>query len=350
MFIKGIGTAVPGNRYSQQECWEALCEATQFEGLTTRSRAVLKRVLTGENGIQTRHLALDRLSEAFEISPDTLHARFAKHAPALACEAARRAMEEAGVSPKEIEAVVVSTCTGYLCPGLSSYVSEALGLRASSLGLDLVGQGCGAALPNMAAAEGLLACGRSHVLSICVEVCSAAFYLDNDVGVLVSACIFGDGAGAVVLGREPGRLRIRVRNSSSTLMPEHREALRFQHRNGLLRNVLTPEVPGIAAGQVKEILQRVLTAANVSRSAITGWIVHPGGREVLKAVSEALDLGESDLSASASVLRQYGNLSSPSVFFVLERALKDSVPGGTWWLSSFGAGFSCYGALLEVER
>jgi predicted naringenin-chalcone synthase len=99
-------------------------------------------------------------------------------------------LKDAKCKPGEIDAVLISTCTGYLCPGLTSYVSERLGLRPDVFPLDLVGQGCGAALPNLRAAEAILAAGRAQkVLSICVEVCSAAFYLDDDPGVLISACL-----------------------------------------------------------------------------------------------------------------------------------------------------------------
>src|SRR5882672_8092750 len=120
------------------------------------------------------------------MNPDALDARFAKHAPIVAAQAAARAMEQAEVSARYIDAVIISTCTGYLCPGLTSYVSERLGLPANTICLDLVGQGCGAALPNLRAADALIRSGGArHVLCVCVEVCSAALYLDNDPGVLI---------------------------------------------------------------------------------------------------------------------------------------------------------------------
>src|ERR1043165_4805770 len=200
MFVTGLGTAAPPRSYTQPECWEALQASNYFTRLTPRSRAILRKVLNGDNGIATRHLALDPLTDAFNLTPDALHARFFKHAPAIATQAAQHALTDAGAAPQEIDALLISTCTGYLCPGLTSYVSEQLGLRPNVLNLDLVGQGCGAALPNLRTAEALLESRKAqHILSICVEICSAAFYLDNDPGVLISACLFGDGAGAVVL-------------------------------------------------------------------------------------------------------------------------------------------------------
>ena len=96
------------------------------------------------------------------------------------------------------------------------------------------------------------------------------------------------------------------------------------------------------------MLERSLADAGVKRKSITGWILHTGGRDVLLSLRDKLDLSESDIRHSTAVLREFGNLSSPTVFFVLERALHDAVPDGLWWMSAFGAGFSCHGALLEV--
>ena len=261
----------------------------------------MKKVLTGKNGIEARHLALDPLQEAFEISPDVLHARFARHAPALAAQAAATALAHCGTEAAQMDAVIVSTCTGYLCPGLTSYVSEQLGLRPDVLALDLAGQGCGAALPNLRMAESLLLSGRAgHVLCISVEVCSAAFYLDDDPGVLISACLFGDGAAAAIVGNTPptqGR-RVRWKTAGSVLSPKDRDLLRFESKNGMLRNVLSPCVPVLAARHAEMVLTDVLARAGVSRSQIAGWIWHAGGREVLAALQETFALPDEDVRSS----------------------------------------------------
>ena len=351
MFITGLGTAAPSQRYTQRECWSVFEQSPLSRQLNPRSRAIVRTVLTGKNGIDTRHLALNTLDEAFDLNPDALHARFRKNSALLASQAAQHALTDAGIQPNDIDGLIISTCTGYLCPGLTSYVSEQLGLRSNAVALDLVGQGCVAAMPNLRTAEALLTSGRCRcVLSICVEVCSAALYFDNDPGVLVSACLFGDGAGAALLANKPNRKRrVQWKSSGSLLQPEDRELLRFEQKEGMLRNILMPQVPGRAAEHAATVLQNVLTAADVSRSQIVSWILHPGGRDVLIALREKLGLTEHDVRWSASVLREFGNLSSPSVLFVLEAGLADSAPSGYWWMSSFGAGFSCQGALLEVE-
>ena len=249
MFIIGLGTAAPTQRYAQRESWEALRNWPRFSELKPRSHAILKKVLCGDNGIDTRHLALEPLAEVFNQTPDALQARFERHAPALATEAARRALQEAGCAPEEMDAILISTCTGYLCPGLTSYVCEQLGLRPDIFALDLVGQGCGAALPNLRNSEAILTAGRAKkILSICFEVCSAAFFIDDDPGVLISACLFGDGAGAAVLASEPrpNRRRVQWKFAASRLVTAEREMLRFSHKNGMLRNILLPQVPQVA--------------------------------------------------------------------------------------------------------
>jgi alkylresorcinol/alkylpyrone synthase len=351
MFITGLGTATPSQCYAQEDCWEALQQSTRFHQLQPRSRAILKKVLNGSSGIATRHLALEDLAQAFALTPDVMQARFAKNAPLLATQAAQRALANSGTEADQIDALVISTCTGYLCPGLTSYVSERLGCRPDVLALDLVGQGCVAALPNLSTSEALLAGGRyQRVLSICVEVCSAALYFDDDPGVLISACLFGDGAGAAVLTNSPGGKRpVRWKASGSLLQPVDRDLLRFEHKNGMLRNILMPEVPALAAKHAATVLDQVLAQAGVRREQVTGWIMHPGGRNVLSAVRERLGLSEPDVRWSTAMLKEFGNLSSASVYFVLQSALGDSVPSGYWWMSAFGAGFSCHGALLEVE-
>ncbi|MDE2451632.1 MAG: stilbene synthase [Gammaproteobacteria bacterium] len=353
MYLNGIGTAAPPSRYTKLDCWEAFRRSEWFERLSERTRALARLVLLGENGMVARRLAVASLDEALRIDPDTLYHRFLATAPVLAARAGAAALDQAAADKDEIDGIVVSTCTGYLCPGLSGYVIERLGLRPDTLAFDLVGQGCAAAVPNMRLGQALLASGGGcrRVLSICVEVSSAAMYLDEDPGVMISACLFGDGAGAAVLSNapSPGRRPIFWQESESLLDPRRREALMFEQRHGMLRNVLTRPVPQLAAEYVSQVLGTMLRRTRLDISQIGAWIMHAGGRDVLLALEERLGLAPRDLGYSAAVLREYGNLSSAFVYFVLQAALADGAAGGWWWLGTFGAGFSCHGALLRVD-
>lgn len=352
MHIIGVGTASPPARYTKAECLAAFERSDWFSRLDARAHFIARTVLQRDNGIEARRLAVDSLDEVFTIDPNTLARRFLTHAPVLASQAAERALRQAGLQASQVDAVVVSTCTGYLCPGLSGYVVERLGLRADVQAFDLVGQGCAAAVPNLMLGRALLATATcQHVLSICVEVSSAAMYLDNDPGVLISACLFGDGAGAAVLSRQaPARgPRVAWQDSTSLIEPGERRALMFEQRDGLLRNILTRAVPALAADYARRVLVTVLDRAGLNPGDVGTWILHAGGRDVLQALAQRLELQPDDLRHSATTLREYGNLSSAFVYFVLEAALADGAAPGWWWLSSFGAGFSCHGALLEVQ-
>jgi polyketide synthase Type III len=346
MFIHAIGTATPPNRYTQKECWEAYCASPYVERLSSRSHAILRKVLSSDNGIETRHFVLRDLREAFSYDPNMLHKRFAENAPTLAATAARSALERAQVNAADIDALIICTCTGYLCPGLTSYVSESLGLSSSAYLADLVGHGCAAALPNLQLARALLeSLQANRVLSICVEICSAAFYVDNDPGVLVSTCLFGDGAAAAVLGNEPpkkGRVA-RFEKFASVLNPKDRDLLRFESKDGMLRNVLDKSVPVLVVDHFREVLRRL------APESVAEWILHAGGRDVLLSLQSAIGIPPEKLDWSAAVLRNYGNISSPSVLFALNNALSNGGQAGTWLMSSFGAGISCHGALLQVD-
>ena len=116
-----------------------------------------------------------------------------------------------------------------------------------------------------------------------------------------------------------------------------------------MRNVLSRQVPDLAAKHAEHVLAGVLARSGITRSQIATWILHAGGRDVLQAISARLGLPAGALDFSASILRTHGNLSSAFVYFVLAAALSGGAPGGYWWLSSFGAGFSSHGTLLEVE-
>ena len=352
MFFSGIGTSTPDKRYTKAECLTSFENSDWFGRLDARAHFVARTVLQRDNGIEARRLAVDSLDEVFCIDPDTLSRRFLDHAPALASRAGERALSDAKIAARDIDAVVISTCTGYVCPGLSGHVIERLGLRADVQAFDLVGQGCAAAIPNLQLGNALLQSGAGqHVLSICVEVSSAAMYLDNDPGVLISACLFGDGAGAAVLSRDSGAAlrQVEWKCSASLIEPGQRDALKFEQQGGMLRNILTRGVPALAGQYAARVLGTVLQQGGLTRTDISTWIMHAGGRDVLLSLERHLELQPDDLRYSAAMLQEYGNLSSAFVYFVLQAALADKAPGGHWWLSAFGAGFSCHGALLEVQ-
>ena len=338
MFLHALATAVPPAAYSQAACWDIVQRSPVRQRLTKRSRLILHSILAGDHGIATRHFAMPDVDQVFDLTADQLHAAFRTAAPTLAATALTAALARAQILPTQLDALLICTCTGYLCPGLTSYVAEQLGLRPNTFLQDLVGLGCGAAIPTLRAASHLLAAQPdATVACIAVEICSAAFYLDDDPGVIISACLFSDGAAATIWRATPGPTALRAFGFDTLHLPAEREKLRFEQRDGKLRNLLDRSVPTLAAGAVGQLW------AQRGPRPVSRVVTHPGGRDVLEALAPVV--APHSLDASTRVLRDYGNMSSPSVLFALEETLKTATPtaaDGDFWLVSFGAGFSAH--------
>lgn len=349
IILRGLGTANPPLHVTQEEAYEFI--AARFD-LKPAELDLYRRILL-DGKIKSRYLGMDAKADSLETDPDRLLARFLKFGRATAVAAARRALAEAGVEPAEIAGLIVNTCTGYLCPGLSSYIAEDLGLKTSVRYQDLMGMGCGAAIPNLEAAAGMLArSGEGPILSIAAEICSATIFPSHEPDLVVSNSIFGDGAAAAVLdlAREgrPGGL-VQIVDFATGLFPRYREDLRYRTEGGLLRNHLTKRVPVIGARTAKEVASRLLERNGLSKNDITWWAVHPGGTVVLEQVAKELELAGEALRPSYHVFQNYGNMSSPSVLFVLREILDSDrpQPGQKGMLLAFGAGFSAFAALVE---
>lgn len=343
MYLHALATTVPPARFTQAECWEIAQRSPVRTRLKRRSMLILQTILRGDHGIAQRHFAVPEIEGVFDLSPDQLNTAFRTEAPKLAGRALTDALAQAGVRADELDALLVCTCTGYLCPGISSYVSEQLGLRPNAFLQDLVGLGCGAAIPMLRAASHVLAAKPDAVVAcVAVEICSAAFYLDDDPGVIISACLFSDGAAATIWRGTPGPHAVRAFDFNTTHRPADRDKLRFEQRDGKLRNLLDRAVPELAAAAVADLW------AERGPRPVARVVAHSGGRDVLEALAPVV--APHSLEASTRVLRDYGNMSSPSVLFALAETLRDGPPdaSGDFWLVSFGAGFSAHSCRLGV--
>ncbi len=335
MYLESIATAVPPHRYTQAECWATLRDSAQAAALRPGSLRLAERVMLGRGGIDQRYFALRPGDGLFAASGSELNAAFEREAPRLAGEALGTALRQAGLEAVDLDALIICTCSGYLCPGLSSHVAESLGLDPAAYLQDIVGQGCGAAIPTLRSAAHLLAARPdARVAVVAVEVCSAAFYIDDDPGVIISACLFGDGAAATILHGDAAIGGLCIDLFDTLHIPEDRELLRFTSKGGKLRNLLSPLVPERAGQAVRTLYERAALDAG------TALVPHPGGRDVLAAIDAALPVG--CVPEAAEVLRRFGNMSSPSVLFVLDAVLQREAPPEQLWLTSFGAGFSCH--------
>ena len=334
MFLESLTSAFPQYSFTQKECLEVMQESEGVKRLAPRSQGLLEKILSGDSGIEKRHFAFGDLQSLFSRSAEELNVSFEKEAPELAGEAIRKALVEAEVKPEELDALFVCTCTGYLCPGVSSHVAEDLGLRPDVYLNDVVGLGCGAAVPMLRAAHGFMQANPgATVATVAVEVCSAAYFMDDDPGVLISLCLFGDGAAAAIWSDEAGEGKYEAGEFQTLHWPEEREKIRFVNAGGKLKNKLHRSVPEVAGKAVAELFAK--------RMADPDQVVaHTGGRDVVEAMEEVLP-GYA-LSETRKVLREYGNCSSPCVLMALEERMRKGGEDQRLWLTSFGAGFAAH--------
>ncbi|MFT4901032.1 MAG: putative naringenin-chalcone synthase [Lentimonas sp.] len=341
MYLQSIAHSTPRAALTQKECWQILNQSQALDPLTERSVLMLEKILLGDSGIERRHFESDSVETLFSLDAESLNQQFERAAPRLASQALRKALDTAELRAADLDALFICTCSGYLCPGLSSYVSQHMGLKTDTYLQDIVGLGCGAAIPTLRSAAGFLAIQpQAKVAVIAVEVCSAAFYLDNDPGVLISACLFGDAASASIWSMDPNRTGYRISNFDTLHRPEDRELLRFVNSGGKLRNKLHRSVPEKAGSAVAQLYSQTQHPAG-ERIAN-----HTGGRDVIDALEQVLP---SQLSPSRATLKRYGNTSSPSVLITLQDMLEPATKPKNLWLTSFGAGFAAHSVTLQQE-
>jgi len=333
MNLLSVASAFPEKSFTQNHCLEAMQSADFWTELAPRSRLLLNKVLSSDSGIDQRHFALDHLDEAWQRDAQALNATYEKAAPSLAANAVKKALEKSGHAMQQVDALFVCSCTGYLCPGVSGYTAEMLGLREDVFLQDMTGLGCGAAVPLMRAASAVVAENpEAVVVTVAVEVCSAAFYVEDDFGVLISTCLFGDGAAAAVWSGIGGEWQ--VGDFHSLHQPEHREKIRFTNAGGKLRNQLHKSIPFHVAEAVRKLYAK-------RSGEPQAWITHGGGRDVIDQLELVLPCEE--LTYARNVMRNYGNLSSPSVLIALEQFLeKSDGHEDCLWVCAFGAGFSAH--------
>jgi predicted naringenin-chalcone synthase len=343
-YIASVATAVPA--YSADQAFAEEFMKKNFAGrLNSRSMGLIGTCFSHPS-IRKRHFAFDDPSCLVDEDPDLRVKRFTERSLELSAAAITRALDQAGVTTQDVSGIVVNTCTGYICPGISTYLIERLGLSRGVRAFDLVGSGCGGAIPNLQAAEALQRTVGGAVLSVSVEICSATFEMDNDLSLILSNALFGDGAAAAVVQDRPGRWELVA--SAGRYAPEHRETIRYVHRKGKLHNQLSLKLPEFVKKAAAEVVAEVLSTQGLTPGDVKHWALHTGGEKIINAVRDEVGIPEERLAATRAVLAECGNMSSPTVWFVLDEIGKNGAAPGDWCvMAAYGAGLSAHAYLLR---
>ncbi len=342
--ILGLGTANPPYRYAQRDIYDFAARHVEMY----RNRRVESIFMSSD--IDFRYLSFDIATLDPLETADDMHKRFADHAVAMGVESIQRCLLDAGRTPEDIDYIVAVSCTGYLCPGLSAILSKQIGLRSDLQRADLVGMGCAGAMPGLQRAfEYVRAYPERTALVVTVEVCSACYYVDDSLETVVGNAICADGAAAVLVGNSPRERMPALVQFETLLEPSYIDTVGFQFKSGKLRIVLSKDIRDVAGGLADRVVRNLLSHSGLRKDDVTHWVIHSGGRKVIDSIKQEVGLSEDQLTNSRRVLREYGNMSSPTVLFVLHDVLAQSRPrpGDIGVMLAMGPGLAIETGLLR---
>jgi alkylresorcinol/alkylpyrone synthase len=279
-----------------------------------------------------------------------INSEYRDHAIALTGRAARQGLERSGIAAADVDMIVTVSCTGVMIPSVDAYLAPELGLRPNVRRLPITELGCAAGAAGLTRAwEYLRAYPQATVLLVAVELPSLTFQRrDLSQANLISTILFGDGAAAAVITGRPASGPA-ILDSESYLFPNSIDAMGFDLRDEGFHIVLSKEVPELIRERLGGLVDGFLARHSLSREDIKAWVLHPGGQKLLSYMQEELGLCDCQTQPSWDVLRDYGNLSSASVLFVLHEWLERGKmsPGDRGLLAAFGPGFSAEMLLLQ---
>lgn len=329
MRIAAVAHALPPHRYGQGEILAGLEEIWGHRpSVLARLPALLENVR-----VSTRHLALpleDYLRpKAFGERNDA----WIRVAQELGEQALGRALERAGLGPRDVDAILTVSVTGVASPSLDARLVNRMGLRPDVKRVPIFGLGCVAGASGVARAADYVRAYPDQVAAlVSVELCSLTFqHDDTSVANLISAGLFGDGAAAaVVVGEERARrlglVRPRVVDTRAVFYPDTEELMGWRVSERGFDIVLSPAVPAVARERLAPDVDAFLAGHGLARGDVRSWVCHPGGPKVLAAIQEGLDLADAQVDHAWRALDSLGNLSSASVLFVLEATLAAGAP------------------------
>jgi alkylresorcinol/alkylpyrone synthase len=335
--ILSTATAVPLHRVEQREIKEFACEL--FAG---KFRDLERLLPIFDNGlIEARYFCQPLEWFGQEWSFPERNALYVEHALELSEKAARRCLDRAGVEPEEVGALFFVSTTGISTPSLDAKLLFELRLSPNLKRIPVWGLGCAGGAAGVArAADYARAYSDELVLVVAVELCSLTFQAgDVSKSNLIATSLFADGAAAVLLGVGDGP---EILGSHSTTWPNTEDVMGWDLVETGLKVRFAKSVPQIVRARTRVTLEDACEKHGLELEDLRHFVVHPGGAKVLEAYEEALGLESGSLDFSREVLREYGNMSSVSVLFVLERFLEEyqARSGEYGTISALGPGFS----------
>jgi predicted naringenin-chalcone synthase len=364
MLIRGIGLAMPPHTMTQDEAATLAC---QVICRTPQQQRVLT-ALYRKAGIEQRRTALphrialrwlppsptgDDADRPATLGPTTAERMryYAEHAPPLAQAAASSALDQANLAASEITHLITVSCTGFDAPGLDVALVSGLGLRPTTERLQIGFMGCHGAINGLRAALAITAAdARNRVLLCATELCSLHYRFQWEPERLVANALFADGAAAVVAGGEAAlpedSSAWRLAATGCCLIPDSQHAMSWRIGDHGFEMTLDAAVPELIQRHLRPWLTAWLAEHGLSLADIRSWAVHPGGPRILSSIEESLGLSAAATAASRDVLASHGNMSSPTVLFILQR-LRETAAECPCVALGFGPGLYAEAAMFK---
>ncbi|MFQ5912419.1 MAG: type III polyketide synthase [Nitrospinota bacterium] len=347
--ILTLDCAVPDHAYDQGDIYRDFFASVFQENPKTRE-------IFENSRIEKRHTVLEFDFYSRERTIEERNRVYVKGALDLGEGAILSCLREIGAEPRDLDDFIVASCTGYSNPGLDILLAKRLGMRENIRRTAIGGMGCYAAFPGLVRAyESLVTRPDSLVLLLMVEICSATFQKTASTENVVASALFADGAAALILGNGKQPLRTvssrfpRIVDFETRTSYATTEDMGFFVTAAGFRIQLSARVPLFIRQNVRALADHLLARNDLSRTDVGLWVIHPGGAKILDYVQEVLDLTDEDLRFSREVLSKYGNMSSPTVMFVLNEIVRwgDPQPGDYALMVGFGPGLTIEACLVQ---
>ena len=364
-YIHSLSTAVPETAYGQDDIRRFMEEAIPVrDGKAVR---YLRR-LYAHSGIETRHSVIRDLAPGagdlfFSRRPDgsctgpatgERNDRFIRESKGLYVELARAAIAKyPGLNPGDITHAITVSCTGFFSPGPDHLIVRELGLPENTQRYHLGFMGCYAALPALRmAASFCRADPGARVLVVCVELCSLHIQLKDDPDSILAGALFADGGAAAVVSAAdppPGQAVFEIHDFESALVPGTEGDMAWRIGDLGFDIVLSTYVPQIIDRNIERVIESLFRSRRLGLEDVGIWAIHPGGKAIVDKLERSLGLDPAQVRPSREVLRKYGNMSSPTVLFVLDEILRAPAARGrdTVCAMAFGPGLTVETTLLE---
>lgn len=342
--LVSLATAVPPFDLPQDEVADIAADT-----FSSKSGAFPLRQVFENSGIDVRHSCVPLAWYEEEHGPAERNAVYLRGATDLLQDAAERALEEAGLAPDEIDVLVTISSTGIATPSLDALLVERMPFRPDVERLPVFGLGCAGGVLGLARAAALAqAAPDKRVLLLVVELCALTFRKgDRSKSNMVATALFGDGAAAAVVSCRPEYAdRPRLGPWGEHKWPESLDVMGWDVADDGLKVVFSRDIPTLVREDLRPVVDAFLVKHGLTLDGFDGFVCHPGGAKVIEALEGCFELDEGALWSAREVLRAHGNMSAPTVLFVLRAAL-DAKVGGPQLMTTLGPGFTA--GLMVVE-